>query len=842
MPNVRAARKKVTKKTPKKTTKKVAKKTPKRVPKKTTKKPTAKRSTKVAKKTPKKKRDTTNIRERVKAKITGYKKEKAHSEDAYYRSLEQQRRYLQKRTMGNRDIAPLPLDTIDWELRNSCKYDFKRFCETYGQTVFFLDWSEPQLGCILKAEAVCLNSGTKHAFAMPRGGGKTALSRMAVIWATAYAHKRYVVFIGSREDAAVQTLDFIKRYWFANALLLRDFPEIAYPIVCIENRYHLAKGQLFDGENTSIQWASDTVRYPSILLPENAVETYKSNDEDSVIWIPQIRRYMTASSGIKIDCAGIDGAVRGKAEVHPLTLEQMRPDLALLDDVQKDQKAESPVSCEKMILLIDGAIKGLPGPEEGLSALMPCTVIREGDVSDTYLTPGKKPEWQGQRTRMVTSWPPGVTDHEVTMEYEPSQRWNEYDEIRKKSLRLKGNITLATDYYRKHRKVMDKDFHVTWTDRFIKEGENQEISAQQNAMNLRLENPVTFPSEYQNIGRVEAKNLVQMITAEQLRQRTIHVPKLSVTLDTQYISTFIDIQDEILFYATLAVSPDFTGVFTDYGTWPHVTSRQFTKNQTQGWNLLSREFFKAYPSYKDKALTVRGGKPKAPLDEKIRYALEQCVSELQAKRYIKDDGNQTELSCHKYAIDARWGQASDTIQRYIRENNDPNVMSYFGFSVSPVNKQLEEYTRTGQYRSWLFEDQVSPKVEKVKWVMRPGKDGRPYMFADVDVLKDFLMARLAVAPGSRGSISLYHDIPDNHSLFSNHICSSEYPEPIEGRGIKKNKWLVRDGRPDNDWLDCAVGCIALCSLQGAFIRHGKDAAPQKIKRSLSKMYSRKNTH
>jgi len=824
----------------------LAKYTPKKKIKRKAGKATKAPKRKQTKKAPKKpKISRASIPKPVLPKVDVKKLKKTKDVDAslvdptYSTNVNYQRAYEHRKAQAAREIQPLPVETIDWDVRLACKHDFKLFCETYGKAVFFLPWSEPQLKCIEKLETVCTNSGVKHAFAMPRGGGKTAICRLAIIWCTAYGHKRYPIFIGSRQDASEQTLDFIKRYWFANPLLLRDFPEIAYPIFRIENRFHMAKGQLYNNELTSIQWGSDAIRYPSLILPRDVSDFYRSYDPKSVQYIKDRRQWTPVSSGIKIECAGIDGSIRGKAEVNPITLEQMRPDLALLDDVQKDQKADSPIMCEKMTILIDGAIRGLAGPEEGLSCLMPCTVIREGDVSDTYLTPTKKPEWQGERTKMVTSWPPGITDHEITMEHEPSKRWNEYTEIRRKSLRLHGDISLATNYYQTHQKVMDENFVCTWKERFVKKGKNAEISAQQNAINLRLENPITFPSEYQNIGRIEDKNLVQMITADQLKQRTVHLHRFQVPLDTQYISTFIDVQDEMFFYATLAVSPDFTGIITDYGTYPEVKAPFFQKSQTQAWNMCSRDFFKAYPEYKNRALTVRGGKPKAPLDEKIRYGLEQCIKYLKTKRYVKDDEQKTELLCNKFAIDARWGQAADSILRFIREYNDPNLLAYLGFSISPVNKQLDEYTRTGQYRSWLFEDQVSPRVEKVKWCLRPGKDGRPYIFADVDLLKDFVMSRLGVAPGARGSICLFHQEPDLHSLFASHVCSSEYPEPIEGRGVKKNKWLMRDGRPDNDWLDCLVGAAALCTFQGAFIHHGTDKSPQKIKRSLSSLHRRK---
>ncbi len=274
---------------------------------------------------------------------------------------------------------------------------------------------------------------------------------------------------------------------------------------------------------------------------------------------------------------------------------------------------------------------------------------------------------------------------------------------------------------------------------------------------------------------------------------------------------FIDVQDEILFYVVLAVAPDFSGFVTDYGTWPEVSASYFRKSQAQTWALLTRRFFEAHPGQKG-----RSSRGKAPFEAKVYFALEQLVSRLLSQRFIKVDGHQTEVSIKKLGIDTRWGQASDTIKRFCRESRfRESLVPYFGHSVSPARKQFEEYTRTP---GWLFEDQVCPEVKEVKWIYRPGADGTYYMLADVNRLKDFLFARLASPPGTPGSFVLFDAPPEQHRLFADHVCESEYPEPVTARGLTKNIWKPRDGRPDNDYLDCLVGCCALAGFCGAALR------------------------
>lgn len=776
-------------------------------------------------------------------KLDKYGKLKTDKEigDAYAREADYQNSYRARRSSAGRDISPIPYEGIDWDRRLACKNDFKLFCETYGSDLFYLGWSDPQLECIDRMEKVIHNAGVKFAMAMPRGGGKTTLCRMGIICATAYGFKRYPLFIGSSSQSAEQTLHSVKQNWYRNEILFQDFPELAYPIVRLENRWHLASGQTYNGDNTSIQWGTEEIRYPIIQLEDEIAEFYLKHDPDSLVWIERIQRHLPISAGCKIEIAGMDSSIRGKAETNPITLESVRPDLVLLDDVQKDQKAESPTSCEKMIIIIDGAIDGLSGPESALSALMPCTVIREGDVSDTYLTPEIKPEWQGHRTKMVQSWPAGITDFDITMETRASQLWNQYDELRKKSISLYGDMREATSFYSRNRKEMDEGFVVTWTDRYVKSGVNKEISPQQHAMNKRLQSPRTFPSEYQNIGRRLIMGDDTNITSLQLRRKVIPGnPRGTIPMDSTIVTTFVDVQDELLFWLTISSAPDFTSVVVDYGTFPEVPHYSFTKEQTRSWSLLSKSFFETYPNLQHLAKIGSKNSLKAPFDEKIYHALQRYVPILLARKYPRSDGIGNPLECGRLAIDARWGIASDSILRYISDIDNPNVLAYYGASISPVNKQLEEYTRTGEYRSWLFEDQVNPIAEHCHWVIRPGKDGRGHFFVDVDRAKDFAFARLNAPAGGSGSLCLFDADSEDHALFSRHICESEYAEPIEGRGVKKNKWLLRDGKPDNDWLDCLVGALMLASLQGAHLKYSKGPVDDvRAKRSLRSLYDRK---
>tara|TARA_R110000803_G_scaffold3285_6_gene11215 strand:- start:14770 stop:17487 length:2718 start_codon:yes stop_codon:yes gene_type:complete len=777
------------------------------------------------------------------------------------------RRHGQAKSKSDRDIAPLPTETINWERRLACKKSLKKHCETYHKPVFYLGWSDDQLLCLENVEQVFLESARMFALAMPRGSGKTAICRAGLQWGTAHGFRRFPYFVGSTQPKTQQTLESIKTNWYRNKELREDYPEIAYPIERIENRYHMANGQTYNGVPTAIEWGSESIRYPALLLPKDVAEEYLKHDpsalfhtRDGDLFFQEVegyegpitkdgdlredRLYLSATAGLIIGTAGIGGSIRGEADTHPITLEQPRPDLILLDDVQKDVVAESPASVEKMIRVIDGAVAGLTGPGEHIAALMPCTVIMENDAADTYLNPLLKPEWNGVRCKMVTQWPAGVTDHEITQDTAASRHWIEYCDLWRVSLQRHKNFSLATEYYGKNRRSMDRGFKVSWkerydADKFDKKGKllrkGTELSAQQHAMNLRLKNPVAFLSEFQNIGKSLLNIGELLITAKQLSEKTVEYKRLEAPAEAQVVSAFIDVQNEIFFWAVFATDMDFNGVFCDYGTFPQTPTRYFSKSQTESWSLLTRLFFEEYPEFKKDAITTKKGHIRAPLDAKIYHGLSKLVPLIQTKLVTAQDEHKRKIPVGRTGIDTRWGQASDSVKRYIRESGINSLVPYMGQSFPATNRQLEEYE---QRKGWKFEQHVNPNITEPKWVIRPNQDGMFYMASDVDRGKDFLFQRLASPRGAPGNIGLYSAPTDHHQLFADHICNSEYPEPVTARGITKNMWIERQGAFDNDWLDCSVGCLQMASMQGVSLK-SQLGAVRITKRSFSAMANSK---
>ncbi len=323
------------------------------------------------------------------------------------------------------DIDALP-EIIDASRKEACRRNFRLFCETYFPQTFHLPWSPDHLKVIARIEQAVLEGGL-FAMAMPRGSGKTSLCEIACLWALLYGHREFVSLIGSDEEHASQMLESIKAELENSESLLEDFPEACFPIHCLDGIHQRAAGQLFEGGQTHIGWTAHEIVLPTVpgSLP---------------------------SGGI-IRVAGITGRIRGMKYKRP-DGRSVRPSLVLIDDPQTDESARSPSQCTTRERILAGAILGLAGPGRKIAGLMTLTVVRPDDLADRLLDRDKHPQWQGQRTKMVYSFP--------TRE----QLWAEYARLRAEGLRADEGITRATEFYGQHRGEMDEGAEVAWPDRF----------------------------------------------------------------------------------------------------------------------------------------------------------------------------------------------------------------------------------------------------------------------------------------------------------------------------------------------------------------------------------------
>ena len=651
--------------------------------------------------------------------------------DKWSQIKEQSWKRRERLSREGRDIAPLP-KVVNSDRKSRALKSFRVFCETYFPALFNLPWSDDHPKVIRKIERAAEQGGL-FAMAMPRKHGKSSLCETAAIWALFKGSHEFVVLVGADFGAAKAMLESIKTEFETNDLLFEDFPEIVYPIRMLGGIYQRANGQLFRKRSTFIGWGADEVILPT--MPRSK-----------------------ASGGI-IRVAGIEARIRGMKFKRP-DGRAVRPSLAIIDDPQTDESAKSAEQVKARLAVLNKAILNLSGPGKKIAAIMPCTVIQPGDMADQILDNDKYPEWQGEKTKLVYSFP---TNEEL---------WSEYAEIRKANLQSGGQGEPATEFYREHRAEMDAGARVAWEHQF----DPGELSAIQHAMNLMCRDKVSFWSEHQNEPMVDNDLPQGLLTADDILKKMNGLKVRELPLGASHLTSFIDVQGELLYWMVCAWEDKFTGAIIDYGTYPNQSTREFTLATAS--KTLSLEL------------------PNAGLEARLYHGLEKCTFNLFNTEY----GG---LRVGRCFIDANWGQSTDLVYRFASQTQYSSmVMPSHGHYYGAASIPMRDYKKKQGDRlgaNWRIPAKEPRKVRHILF--------------DSNFWKSFVYARFGVPMGDPGCLSLYGSIPSTHAQLVSHL-TSEYPIRTEGRGRVVDEWRHRVEGVDNHWFDCLVGCAVGASVSG----------------------------
>ena len=699
----------------------------------------------------------------VDMKNAAAEEERQQGDYASFRA-EMARKSLEKSLEG-RDIGDLP-PVDDPERKEKCRLDFKLFCETYFPEVYQLKWSDDHLRAIAKIQKSVLEGGL-FALAMSRGSGKSSLTETAAIWAMLYGHREFVVLVGASESAALEMLDSIKTEFEVNEHIAADFPEVAYPIQKLQGIANRCAGQLYHGERTRITWTANEIVLPTIAG--------------------------AASSGVIVRVAGITGRIRGMKYKKP-DGRTIRPEFVVIDDPQTSESAGSIEQTRKRVRVLAGDILGLAGPGKKISGIMPCTVIRPGDMAEQILDKLKHPEWNGERCKMMYQFPKN------------EELWNRYADLRADELREKGTFEEATEFYRQHREEMDEGAVVSWPDRH----NYDEISAVQHAMNLKFTDEAAFWAEYQNEPLPEDLGSDEQLTVDGIVNKLNGHSQRTVPVSANHLTMFIDVQKTLLFYVVCAWDDDFTGSVIDYGTWPDQRRRYF--------------------SLADANPTLQSKFPRAGLEGCIYGGLKSLTEDYLSREFTRDDG--AAMKVEKCLIDANWGQSTDVVYQFCRESAHANVIvPSHGKYIGASSKPMSEYKKAAGDRVGL--NWRMPNIR--------GKRAVRHVIFDANYWKSFVASRLLMAVGDRGCLSLWGRSGETHMLFAEHL-TAEYRVKTEGRGRKVEEWKMRPEAKDNHWWDGAVGCAVAASMVGCVLA-GTDAHARekpKVKVKLSDLRKARN--
>ena len=655
-----------------------------------------------------------------------------------------------EQSLAGRDIGPLP-EVVNPGRKAACERNFQLFCESYFPETYSLAWSPDHLKVIEKIETAVLRGGL-FALALPRGSGKTTITESAALWSMLYGHREFVVLIGATESAALELLDSLKTELEVNERLAEDFPEVCYPVAQLEGIANRCAGQLYKGERTRITWTSNEIVLPTV--------------EGS------------RASGIIVRVAGITGRIRGM-KFKRSDGRNVRPSLVVIDDPQTSESAGSLEQTRKRVRVLAGDILGLAGPGQKISGIMPCTIIRPGDMADIILNRNTHPDWNGEKTRMVYRFPSNM------------KLWEEYAEIRAEALRTEGNFQKATEFYLANREAMDAGAEVSWEARF----NHDEVSALQHAMNLKFQDEAAFQSEYQNDPLPDDTADDSLLSVDEICAKINGLARRRVPLKCDRLTMFVDVQKALLFYVVIAWAEDFTGAVIDYGSWPDQHRHEY--------------------SLADANPSIQTLFPKAGFEGALYAALSALTDECLGREWEREDG--AVLKIERALVDANWGQSTDVVYQFCRQSSHAGViLPSHGRYVGASSKPMTEYRKQQGDRlgfNWMI-----PNVA--------GKRAIRHVIYDTNYWKSFIHARLAVPVGDKGSLTLYGRIPGAHQLFAEHL-TAEYRVKTQGRGRTVDEWKLKPQSHDNHFLDCVAGCAVCGSMLGASL---PETLPAKLDR------------
>ena len=636
--------------------------------------------------------------------------------------------YSHAKSLLGREIGPLPA-IKDPRRRAKGRNDLGFFLQTYFPLKFSTPFGKYHLE-LIKALEHCLIHDGKQAVAMPRGTGKTTIVKYAAVWALVYGHRRFLMIFSATQTEARKILSSVKGALAAKGTALaEDFPEVCVPFASLGNSAILARGQLLNGELTDIMTSADELNFPKVGG--------------------------SRSSGATVRAVGVSGSFRGASTDSPWSNGD-RPDFIILDDLQKEELARNPDRVNDLEEKINSAIEGLAESGYELSMVMTCTVLQPGDLADRYLNPEIYPQWHGIRGRMLDSIPENL------------DLWREFRSIRR------DDPAKAHRFYVKNRKAMAEGAEVSWPQKFDPKHYRDALEM---AICRWADNERGFWSECQNQPLQPAGAAVQ-VPAKEIMTRVNGLERRELPEGAVHVTGFVDVHDDLLYYAAVAWDRDLTGYVMDYGTFPEQRRRYFAKGDG-GLYTMTQMFHTS-------------------ANLALKMGIQMFLSDM-ARWEFRDGSGEVVKPIELIFIDAKY--KPETVEAGIAAAHVADkVMPARGHNVKATGRPMAEWERRPD-RQFFFH-LVKEKIA-----------GRRYRSAltDVNFWKSMLHEKFALEAGMPGSVTFWGKDKTFHRMIAEH-CNAEIVQLVSSGEHEVNQWRERPLRPDNHLFDCLVGSLAAASV------------------------------
>jgi hypothetical protein len=379
------------------------------------------------------------------------------------------------------------------------------------------------------------------------------------------------------------------------------------------------------------------------------------------------------------------------------------------------------------------------------------TVINQNDLIERIC--GK---WRSVRAKALYSFPE---------EHNPKDRrglWQIYIEIRRQARKEGTEKKICNDFYRKHRKEMDKGAVVGNAHRKSK----NELSALQNIYNYISDNGETsFYSELQNEPQSAGARFYSISTGVIL-SRTNGFERNIIPPDCHYVNAGIDVNHYALNWAVSAVQNDMTTFGIDYGRYP---------KGADIWNSSS-------------TITVE----QAIYDGVIELS-DALIQRQSGIKLVGIDGN----------------YAADTIYR---------AVEFLNRKYSSVRFMVFRGVGSDKYALPDNKKTVVKKGYECHWAKTQSRGD--HVIFNSHYWHMWLQKAFLLNPGFAASCSFWGDKNTDHGTIADHIVADKLIELEYKNGKELMRWTKRPGER-NDLADALKISIVGASVFGAEVK-GKE--------------------
>lgn len=592
----------------------------------------------------------------------------------------------------------------------------------------------------------------------------TTRSAVAALWGTLYGHVRFVPIFCSAKQRADEIIDGWQTELLTNDYLFWMFPDLMWPFRALEGSYHKSHGQRFRGKRTNLKWTKSLIIYPTVEGEKGSGSLLAAKPWRNA----RGTQYRTE-----------DGEV-------------LRPSMCILDDIQRDEDAASPMTVDKILRTIRKSILRLGGRNRTLTVINNATPIEPNDVAEQL---ADDPAWSTVRYKMLMQ---RATKEDIWL--------GEYASIRQtyikgdKDDQMRARME-ASQFYLDHREEMDEGAEVSWEWAYAWADEPQtEFSSIQAAYNILIDDgEEAFECECQCAPMVNLEEHVQAINYEALAKKQTQLPMGKVPLCANRLICHVDVQGPLLFVGIGAVADDFEGSMIWWGSFPQQPRHRYTLTQVT-------------PTIQD----LYKGKPSAQLYQ----ALIDCFRWLANWEFEREDGTAMRLS--RIGVDARWQTRS--VRKACRD-------SEFASIVMPV---MGEGVRTKE-RPISVRPVKEGETRGVEWVVRKSETGQLQMMYDTNFWKSTIQQLIFAPPGDAGSWTVCKAPEGAMQQLSDHF-EAEMPKRLTYRDRTSDEWELRPRVTRNDHFDNFVAIAAMASQLGAKL---PEHERPKIGTGKDKIYVRK---